>query len=177
MADLRTLKNDLKKKAWQNIAEDVIRYQDFKTSIAVCFIRGNASLATKKNYMTAGRHYIATRKPYNTLNVGKEFYNAIEEMLNKHIQPLTPKESERARLLGPRKPDYTKKNADVPIAKLDILKEKIASNFDYGVKYGKLIYLQGNEKEAQIFLEGIKATGNNAIMVSVEINEEINSLQ
>lgn len=170
MSDLRTLKGDLKKKAWRNIAEDVIRYQNFKAQIAVRYMRGSASPTTKKNYLTAGRHYITTKEQYKTLNVGKEFYTALEEMLNKHIQPLIPKENEKARLLGPRKPNYTKKEAKVPITQ--IIPKKITSDFEYGVRYGKIIYLHDNDIMAKIFLDGIKATGNNAEIVSVEVQKE-----
>lgn len=95
MSDLKNLKEDLRKRDWLFIAEDVIKYQNFKVDIAIKNIRGNASDMTKKNYVISGRHYLRTHTPYNNGNVGKGLYSALDEMLSKHIQPLTPKENEK----------------------------------------------------------------------------------
>ena len=175
MTDLKTLKEDLRKKQWSEIAEDLIKYQNYKTGVAIRHIRGDVSDTTKKNYITSARYYLRTGKKYESVNVGTALFEALDEALKKHVQPLTPKQEEQARLLGVRKPNYTKKDAEVPITQ--VIPKKITSKFEYGVKYGKLIYLQDSEKEAQIFLERIKATGNSASIVSVEINEETDSLQ
>jgi len=169
MSNLKTLEKDLRKKQWGEIAEDLIKYQNFKTNIAIKHMRCNVSDTTKKNYITSARYYLRTGKRYSTNNVGTALFNALDEALKKHVQPLTPKQSEQLKMLPLRKPNYTKKDAKVPIAQM--IPQKIISNFEYGVRYNDIIYLMGNEEEANIFIKGIMATGNSAKIVSVEIGE------
>jgi len=170
MSDFSTLKQDLQNKNWERIAEDVIKYQYFKTSIAANKIRSNASYATKVNYINNGRRYLQTGKTFNgTPNVGPNLFKFIDLMQQKHIQPLTPKQNERYKETQRKKPNYTKKEATPPICEL--LTQRITSKIEYGVKYNDLIYLHNNEDNARIFLNGIMATGNKAEIVSVELGE------
>lgn len=171
MSTLKTLKEDMSAKKWREIAEDIIKYQDFKTAIAIKRMRGKVSDTTKKNYITSGRHFLRTGEQYSTCNVGVSLFKWLEIVKKEHLQPLTPKDNERGKEMKPRKKDYTRKDAKVPIAELDIIKKPVSSKFEYGVKYGDVIYLAKNEDYAEVFLKGVTATGNNAKIVSVEIGE------
>lgn len=171
MAGFATLKTDMEAKKWRQIAEDVIKYQDFKIGLAAERMRGNLSHATKRNYVINGRYYLKTGKKYSKHFQSSSLFKYIDMVKDEHLQPLTPKSDEALRVILPRKKNYAKKEAIPPISQMDIIKNPICAKIEYGVKYNDMIYLMENEKFAQVFVKGIKATGNEAKIVSVEIGE------
>lgn len=171
MGNLSTLKSDLNEKKWRQIAEDIIKYQDFKFKVAIDKMRGSLSDVTKKNYITSGRYYLKNGKTYDGLSATPSLYRFIDIVKSEHLQPLIPSEQDRARITKPRKKDYTKKNAELSISKMDIIKTPTCAKFEYGVRFGDIIYLMKNEEFAKVFAKGVIATGNNARIVSVEMDD------
>jgi len=171
MSTLETLKEDLEAKKWREIAEDIIKYQDFKIDIAAERMRGNLSIVTKRNYVINGRYYLKTGEKYNKYFQCPSLLKYIDIVQSEHLQPLVPKQHEQARIVKPKRKDYTGKEARPPITELQVVNNPICAKIEYGVRYNDMIYLAEDEKFARSFLRGIEATGHSAKIVSVELGE------
>lgn len=182
MNGLETLHQEYWKNAWGGrktidekdmllMAEDVIKYQNYKVEIAVDKMRGNATYSNKKNYFMHGRNYLETEKKSSI--ICQKFYSILDDCVARCVQPLTPSESERRMIKTRTKKDttkYQKKDAVLPISKIEVLNKPITGTFEYGIKIGKIIYLQDSETEANGFLNGIKAMNGEGKLVRVEID-------
>lgn len=128
----------------------VIKYQNFKTRIAVEKI-GNGITSLVFN---SGVSYVKYGKIYTHVmtNLMKE---CLDECIAKCIQPLTPKEEERRENKKGAGRRCTSKNIQPPIARLEVLQQPIAETFEYGVKIGNTIRLLKSESEANVFMDAI----------------------
>lgn len=161
---------EAQQKKLKEIAEDVIKYQNFKNSIAVEKMRAtHLAKSSRYNYIACGRHYLKTGQRYRNV-VGGNFYNYLQDALDRHVQPLVPSFDEKLRVI---KKNYTKKEAKPPITKIIETNKKLTTNIEYGIKINDKIVLETNEDRARAFLKGIKFLSPNvdAKLITVELTE------
>ena len=159
---------EAKEKQLREIAEDIIKYQNFRFKIATDKLRAKSlTQSSKSNYVNCGRRYLAEGTKSRICS--QRFYTYIQEALDKHVQPLVPSFEERKK---ETKRNYTKKEAKPPITKI-IKDEKLTTNIEYGVKLDDKIMVQKSEDEARAFINGIKFLNPNAIvkLVTIELTE------
>ena len=148
--------NDLKLKRFENIAEIIIKYQNYKTDIAISKMDNSLGKSTRINYLMYGIRYLKTG--YRSNIIPTNLYNFLDKCIEKHIQPLRPSEAEKKRQI---KRDYTKKENNPPITRLKMVQKRVTEKFVYGVKVNENIVLQKSETEAKAFLRGIRFLNNN----------------
>lgn len=169
---LDNLDEGLKKKKFMDMATFIVKYQKFKTSVAVEKMKDiDIANTTKSSYFSLGCSYLKTKERKRTMP--PILYKCIDEVVNKCIQPLTPSIEEERKI---KKQNYTKKEALPPVAKLDIVKQPISTNnIEYGVKSGNTIMLMPNREYALGFLAGLKNLNKekeiDAKVVTVEIGD------
>lgn len=157
-------------------AIEIVKYQNFKTRIALQ--RMNVKMARQIFDSAVG--YIRY-KTWNKTIVTKSLKEAIDECIAEHIQPLTPKEEEKRQLYARRSEvqklireskKYQSKDSVPPIAKLEIVKQPVVENFEYGVKQGDNIRLFKTETEAQFFINNASFFLKEPLkLVEVTVNE------
>lgn len=171
-SSLENLKDDMTKKK----AMEIVKYQNFKTRIAL--ERMDVKMARQVFDSAVG--YIRY-KTHNPSIVTKSLKEAIDECIANHVQPLTPKEHEKRQVYARRSEvqrlikeskKYHSKDAVPPIAKLEIVKQPVVENFEYGVKQGDNIRLFKTETEAQFFINNASFFSREPLkLVEVTINE------
>lgn len=169
MTTLENLKEGLKAKNLMDIAIAIVKYQKFKTPIAISKMPNNIKEATKVNYFTLGCRYLKNRE--KSKYVPSTLYNCIDELLSKHLQPLTPSIEEQKRTYNR---NYTTKKAVPPVAKLDEIKRPITSNnIEYGVKMSNTdIKIFKNRDLAIGFARGLTYCGKENIkVITMEIGD------
>ena len=160
----------------QNLAQkkavEIVKYQNFKTKIAMQKI----SYKMAKQVFDASVGYLKYGT-YNEKVISKTLKKAIDEAVASHIQPLTPKDNEKRVARGDinkknKQKKYQAKNTVPPIAKLEILKKPGAEVFDYGVRVGDNIRIFQSEGAAKSFLNGLRFfCSEKAELVEVKFNE------
>lgn len=148
--------DEIKLKRFENVAETIIKYQNYKTDIAISKMDNSLGKSTRINYLMYGIRYLKTG--YKSCIVPSSIYKALDKCIEKHIQPLRPSESEKKRV---HKRDYTKKNNNPPVSRLKMVQKPVTEKFTYGVKVNDNIVLQKSEIEAKAFLKGIRFLNNN----------------
>ena len=150
-------------------AKNIVKYQNFKTSAALKLFEYKVSYTTALNYFNLGITYIKIK--IKSKSIPMKIYEYIDDAIKKHIQPLTPKESEKRRV---NKKMFAKKEATLPIqnALNEIRTEKtLTEKFEYGVKYSDHdIKILNSKHDALIFLSGVSAVSNEffkPILVSI----------
>ena len=172
--NLDNLKEDLKKKRFYDIAEYIIKYQKFKSNVSIAKMNNltDISTSTKLNYFNFCTTYLRTGNKHKA--VPSTLYKCLDELLSKHVQPLTPSVDEEWK---PKKKIkvYQRKNATLPVAKLEIVKNPVATNIEYGVKIDNTIMLMPSRDYALGFLGGLKNLNKNkeieAKVVTVELGD------
>ena len=165
---LENLEQDLKKKNFMDLAMNIVKYQKFKTNIALKKFNVNFKDNTKSNYFGLGIMYLKNKE--RRKSIPTTLYNCIDECLEKHVQALTPSvEEERGKI----RRNYTRKSAIPPIAKLEIINKPVSTNnIEYGVKIGDMITLMPNREYARGFLAGIKSLKEvEAKVITVELGD------
>lgn len=149
------------------MAEDTVKYQFFKTDVAISKFRiQDKSYTTLKNYFSIGLNYIKTNErkyPY----VAKAYYDALENAVKRCVQPLIPKKNEERRTIE-RTKIAQKKEVKLPINDV-ITATSTTAKVDFGIKVGNVIYLEENEAMQKVFLRGVQAMGGQGQLVTVEI--------
>lgn len=164
---------------YRNFAENMVKYQNFKTSAIIPKIDNfnNASRKTLESYINSCVYYIKSGKKYHSFS---HLYKYIDEALKKHIQPLTPSSADK-RITH----KITKKKIDkdlvLPVNKvIDEINKKSKAIFEnelnknkfYAVKIDKNIVLQDNLSEAQGFKKGCEFVGAKDVkLVNIRIME------
>jgi len=171
-SSLENIKEDLIKKK----AMEIVKYQNFRTKIAL----ERMSVKMPRQVFDSAVGYIRY-KTYNSSIVTKSLKDAIDECIANHVQPLTPKEEEKRGMYARRSEiqklrkiskQYQAKDAIPPIAKLEIVKQTVSENFEYGVKQGDNIRLFANEELATNFIQNVKFfTDKEVKLVEVTVNE------
>ena len=157
----------------KNLAINIVKYQNFKTSAFINKIDSagytKASLASLICYCII---YIQTGRKSN--RVVSSVYKYIDDAIKQCIQPLTP--SERDRRWNKKKPNK-KKEIVTPVQKvLQHINDKAIEDKKYqiAVQVDDSIKLQDDLKHAEGFLNGLRFCGKvNVKIVKVRI-EEIN---
>lgn len=159
---------DLKVKRFESIAENIVKYQNYKNNIAISKMDNSLGKSTRQNYLIFGIRYLKTR--YKSKIIPTSLYNALDKCIKTHIQPLRPS-PEETKIKYKR--DYTKKENNPPVARLKMVQKPVTERFIYGIKIDDKIVLQKSEVEAKAFLKGINFLNynENAKLVAVTISE------
>lgn len=168
MGNLTTLKEDLREIKYANLAEIIIKYQNFKSAVILNKMQNmDIKEATKLQYITAGIKYIRYRKKDKKFS--DVYYKKIQELLDKHMQPLVPKENEKRSNI---QKIYQQKETILPIQNI-IKSIKQTTTIEYGIKIEDKILLCIDEIEARSFIKAIKFINSNceAKIVTLEIND------
>ena len=151
-----------------SIATWIIKYQKFKTRVALEHAPKGYAKCTLMNYFDFGVSHIK----YGKNTAGYRFlYQAIDELLQKHIQPLTPSAKDERKVY---KKDYTRKDNPPPVAKLEIVNKPLTASYKYGIQRGDEIRLCPSEDYAQGYIDCLKKHCNiesDIKIVTVEIGE------
>ena len=157
--------DELKIKRFNDIAETIIKYQNYKTDIAVSKMDNSLGKSTRLNYLMYGIRYLKTG--YKSCIVPSSLYKALDNCVEKHIQPLRPSADEAKRIYNR---DYTRKENKPPVARLKMVQKPVTEKFTYGIKIGDKIALQKSEAEAKAFLNGVKFVDNTLDIKLVSVN-------
>lgn len=148
----------------KNLAMNVVQYQNFQTNAIVNKIdNAGYSNASLKFYIDKGIGYIKTGTRYKGLD---GFCNYIDEHIKNHIQPLTPKESEKRRNIV-RKDKVVKIESPVVKVLENINKKKTA----FIVKFNNNALLYEGKDEAEAFKQGLYFAGISANIVEIKYEE------
>lgn len=165
---LKDLNTAIKENRLKNLAVDMVKYQNFKTSAIIKKIDNagysNSSLVTMIFYAI---RYIKTGE----VNArAKTIYPYIDEALKNHVQPLTPSKQDQ-RSARSRQKATPIQNVLKKINEQAISKE---NNRFLGIKIGDKIIIKESLDEIKAFQEGLIFMGNNdSKIVKVKI-EEVN---
>lgn len=159
---MRKVIENYKKQQIKQKAIMIVKYQNFKTNIAL----KKMEIKVSKPVYEAGVSYLKRGKITAPLsNIMKE---AIDTTIKECIQPLRPTSAEERKW---KFPIYQSKEAKPPICALPIIHKKLTTKFDYGVLVNNCIKILDSEKEARIFLEGIKFINGEGKLLEIEIKE------
>ena len=171
---LENLTEKVKENRLRNLAKNIVRYQNFRTSIILAKI-DDAGLAeaTLKNYVDYGISYIRTGKVAKQITGIVKY---IDEYIKDCVQPLTPKQEEK-RQIGKIRSQATvsvyKKEATLPVQ--TVLNQLIAKNVhkSIAVKLNDNIIVLSTEEEANGFIKGIKFMDKNLECKLINISYEV----
>lgn len=164
---LKDLEKKVQENRLRNLAINIVKYQNFKTSAILNKIDwagySKNAIATYINY---GISYI--RKKIRKKNAGN-IYNYIDEAKANYITPLVPKENEK-------REEPKQKQKIIPVQNvLKKINEQIVSkenNRFLGIKIGDKIIIKESLDEIKAFQEGLIFMGNNdSRIVKVKIEE------
>ena len=159
----------------RNLSENIVKYQNFKTSEMLRIIdNAGYSKVSLEAFINAGINYIHTGKKISKRG---NLYKFIDDALNKHIQPLTPKvEQKRRAFITKEKKQKVEKTTYLPINKVmdNLNKKAIKNNCNfYAVKMGKNLRLHDTQEEAQAFMDGLSFMGATETKIVKLVIEEI----
>ena len=169
MTTLETLQEDLREKKFMDVAVDIVKYQNYKTSAILPKINHDFNNSTLTNYINCGIVYIKTGARKNP--APKFLYDCIDKAVEKCVQPLRPSTEEKRMI---KEQVYTRKNVTLPIAKNEVISKPLTAKVEYGVRINDNIVLQKTEEEARAFMRGINFLNPNnqiAKIVTVELGE------
>ena len=156
---------ELKQRRFEKVAETIVKYQNFKNEIAVSKMDSSLGKSTRLNYLTYGIRYLKTG--YKSSIVPSSIYKCLDKCVEQHIQPLRPNIDDAKRIY---KRDYTKKEIEPPISRLQYVQKPVTVKFTYGIKIGDKILLQKSELEAKGFMNGAKFFDNSIDIKLVSVN-------
>ena len=169
MGNLTTLKEDLREIKYANLAEIIVKYQNFKSAIIVNKMQNmDIKETTKLQYITAGIKYVKYREKDKKFS--DIYYKKIQELLDKHIQPLIPKETEKRSNI---QKVYQQKETILPIQNIIKSIKQTTTTIEYGIKIEDKILLCSDEIEAKSFIKAINFINSKceAKIVTLEIND------
>ena len=161
---------ELKKKAI-----NTVKYQNFKTRVAL----EKMDTPMTEIMFSAGVSYIK----YGTINkaLGKAFKIQLDKAIEEHVQPLVPREEEKrlsymyhrgTRLKTKKQVEAQKKETELPIQKLEVVKNPLTETFEYGVMVDKNLRIFDTEDEAKQFMYNLRFFCDKDMkLVEVKINE------
>lgn len=143
-------------------ALNIVKYQNFRTKVALT----KMDVSVPRVVFESGVTYLKRGKKDPALS--QKLKTEIDKCVSKCVQPLKPSHDEQRRFI---KAPYQTKEAKPPVCNLPILKQKVSSVFDYGVKIGNCVKMFDNKKEALAFLDGARFANSNveAVLVEVEL--------
>lgn len=167
MCKLDELKEAIIDANWLDTALVVVKYQDFKSKVAIKQMPKFLSESTRRNYFEAGVKYIKTQQKWK--GGCKAFYAAIDKTISDCVQPLTPRAEDARRVYKTRKKNYQSKDAVPPIKKvMESLNSVASTNFTYGVQIDDVVKIFNNSADAKLFLTGVTFAGRVGQLVTVE---------
>ena len=167
-ATLENLTEKVRENRLRNLAINVIKYQDFSTNATIRKI-DNAGLSesTLRFYIDKGIGYIKQGTVYKGMN---NFNKYIDDGIEKHVQPLTPRNDEK------RRPTMRKKQQkpNSPCINPQMAKDVLRQKKQYAVQIGNNIRLLNNLECAKAFADGLSFMGKtDAKIIKIKI-EEVN---
>lgn len=151
----------------EKCAELIVKYQKFTTNKVLEKFTEHHLIYTKStaiSYINYGIAYIL----YGTKHyaVPKKIYNAIDECIAKHIQPLTPSAKDKRRINNNK---YLKKETVLPVQKIPEVKTELTEKFEYGVRIENRIILFSTEAGMNEFVKNIRFINPNEDIQAVEV--------
>lgn len=146
--------DEFMQKKLEKCAEFIVKYQKFKTNFVLekLYAEGiNLARPTLFNYVNYGIAYILYGKKSRA--IPENLYRNIDRFIETHLQPLTPSEENKRRIVRKK---YTEKDTILPIEKIPEVKAKITENFEYGVKIDNRIILFQSEENMEQFIKNLK---------------------
>ena len=134
LTDLTQYKQLNAKNQLDELAKNIVKYQNFKTKVALQYLGSHFSENTLKTYFAKGVQYIK----YGTRNKKiKSLYESIDAVLASKLQPLTPSKEDKANTCPPRLP----KKITKPI------ETQTTETFSYAIQSGKHIRIIDSETD------------------------------
>lgn len=167
---LDNLPAKIRENRMRNLAINIVKYQDFKTSAIIPKI-DNCGYAqgALSSYIGFGICYI--KKGTKNKKAGN-IYNYIDEALKNHVQPLVPSESERRRVAGVQTSRKVKDVSQVQKV-LDGLYTKASKTQTHiAVQISDYLSIVDNQEEANGFNKCLEFLGKQAgKVVKITIEE------
>lgn len=188
---LENLPEAVRQNRLRNLAENIVKYQHFKSKEIIKNIdTGGYSQFALTYYIYHGINYI--EKGVKNKKCGN-LYKYIDEAMARHVQPLTPKQDQK-RVCRIKRKQKIEKDTVLPINKTleDIYKKAVETNNSktqktidtikntikiktseiFAVQMDKNIRLQNNIEEASAFLDGLSFMGKtDAKIIKIKIEE------
>lgn len=156
------------------IAKQIVQYQNFKPRIALKKMNHlHFSKGMVTNYLTFGRKYL--REGFRHRGASSKLYNYIDEWKEKQLQPLVPKDDEKAIERKHTVRAIDTKAVEEPVRTVSIHAKSplsVTSEFYYGVKIENTIKIFDTEKECKACLKGLKLADIKASYVHISGIEE-----
>lgn len=154
---LENLKEEMRKKGIRDFALAVIKYQNFKTNVAIKKINYDATDITKTAYFNCGVAYLRSGVIHK--GIPSKLYEYLDEFKKQCVQPLTPSENEKRQIRKRNK--AAGRSAVPPVARLDIVKMPLTEHFEYALKCNNRFLLCRSKDFAEGYLEALKDKGEN----------------
>ena len=162
---LENLTEKVQQNRLKNLGENIVKYQYFKTTQIIKII-DNAGFKenTLRSYVNSGINYINTGKKFKQYG---NFYQYIDDAINRFVQPLTPKNSQKRQL-------NVKQNTILPVQNvLKKLNEKVEPQSKIAVQLNNNLSIVNDEKEAIGFNKCLEFLGKQAGKIVKIVIEEI----
>lgn len=156
---LENLKEEIKNKKLRDFALAIVKYQNFKTNVALPKINYDCSDNTKHSYFNCGISYLKTGVIQK--GIPSKLYEYIDEFKKQCVQPLTPSRLEKRRDFKPRKNRAAGLSAIPPVARLDIVKRQLIEPFEYALKCNDLFLHCKSRDFAEGYLKALSDKGEN----------------
>ena len=156
---LENLKEEIKNKKLRDFALAIVKYQNFKTNVALPKINYDCSDNTKMSYFNCGISYLKTGVMHK--GIPSKLYEYIDEFKKQCVQPLTPSILEQRQEKKARN-KAAGLSAIPPVARLDIVKMPLIEHFEYALKCNNQFLLCRSKDFAEGYLEALKDKGENA---------------
>ena len=171
-ADLKNkdIKAQFKLEPLRQFAKQIVQYQDFSISKALAKMNiGAYSECTARQYFQDGRKYIKTSKKVRSGKNPSNLYNYIDEFLEQKLQPLTPKDNEKAKVQLST-PKYEPQKIEVPV-----IRKQIKNNDKYGVLINNSVKIYKTIEQCKAYQDACIDFGKNEIkLVRVKIEDLLN---
>ncbi|MBO7735046.1 MAG: hypothetical protein J6S67_20960 [Methanobrevibacter sp.] len=166
ITNLQNLPEVYKENNVKKAAVWVYKYQNFAIKSALKYSPDGLTKNTLSLYFSRGNKFIRTG--VKDSQYGK-LCDYITECMQKHLQPLTPSENEKAKV---RKNDFTKAENIPPVARLKMVQRPLTAKIIYGVQFDDTIKIFDSEEIAHGFNKGLEFAGKQAgKVITVEIGE------
>lgn len=174
-ADLKNkdIRAQFKLEPLRQLAKQVVQYQDFSTSKAIAKMNiGAYKEWTARQYFQDGRKYIKTGRKVRNGKNPPNLYNYIDEFLEQKLQPLTPKDNEKAKVQLST-PKYEPQKIEVPVVRKQPTPKQ--NNDKYGVLINNSVKIYKTIEQCKAYQDACIDFGKNEIkLVRVKIEDLLN---
>lgn len=151
-----------------SLAKQIVQYQNFKTAAAISKMTTEYSKTSLTCYFAYGVKYLKTG---DAKRLNPSLKEALDKCKAEHIQPLTPKDSERRIVHKSHVKKEHKKETTLPIQKLDIIGKPLVEKFEYGLRLDNKIMVV-DSKKLDAFTEISKFFGLTHNIQTVKVSKD-----